>query len=103
MVERTLGQDNRWSVKLFEVLCLEIKRSKKIRPKWRIFVFYDKMTPWRCGGVVTQRSAKPCTPVQFRSAPPAQMAELVYAFDLKSNGEIHAGSIPALGTRIRMF
>ena len=26
------------------------------------------------------------------------MAELVYAFDLKSNGEIRAGSIPALGT-----
>ena len=30
------------------------------------------------------------------------MAELVYAFDLKSNGEIHAGSIPALGTRLIM-
>ena len=29
----------------------------------------------------------------------AQMAELVYAFDLKSNGEIRAGSIPALGTK----
>ena len=29
------------------------------------------------------------------------MAELVYAFDLKSNGEIHAGSIPALGTKIQ--
>ena len=27
------------------------------------------------------------------------MAELVYAFDLKSNGEIRAGSIPALGTK----
>ena len=26
------------------------------------------------------------------------MAELVYAFDLKSNGAIRAGSIPALGT-----
>ena len=26
------------------------------------------------------------------------MAELVYAFDLKSNGEIRAGSIPAPGT-----
>ena len=26
------------------------------------------------------------------------MAELVYAFDLKSNEEIRAGSIPALGT-----
>ena len=25
---------------------------------------------WCCGGVVTQRSAKPRTPVQFRSAPP---------------------------------
>ena len=26
------------------------------------------------------------------------MAELVYAFDLKSNGEIRAGSIPAPST-----
>ena len=29
------------------------------------------------------------------------MAELVYAFDLKSNGETRAGSIPALGTKIK--
>ncbi len=29
----------------------------------------------------------------------ARMAELVYAFDLKSNGEIRAGSIPAPGTK----
>ncbi len=27
------------------------------------------------------------------------MAELVYAFDLKSNGEIRAGSIPAPSTK----
>lgn len=27
------------------------------------------------------------------------MAELVYAFDLKSNGEIHMGSSPISGTR----
>ena len=27
------------------------------------------------------------------------MAELVYAFDLKSNGAIRAGSIPAPGTK----
>ncbi len=81
--------------------------------RWRLYV-------WRCGGVVTQRSAKPCTPVQFRSAPPntnvfgatvasqgakrrlqtlARMAELVYAFDLKSNGEIHMGSSPISGTK----
>ena len=26
---------------------------------------------WRGGGVATQRPAKPCTPVRFRSAPPA--------------------------------
>ena len=31
------------------------------------------------------------------------MAELVYAFDLKSNGEIRAGSIPALGTKIEIM
>nr|DAS55140.1 MAG TPA: hypothetical protein [Caudoviricetes sp.] len=29
-----------------------------------------KIKAWHCGGVVTQRSAKPCTPVQFRSVPP---------------------------------
>lgn len=28
----------------------------------------------------------------------ARMAELVYAFDLKSNGEIHMGSSPISGT-----
>ena len=28
------------------------------------------------------------------------MAELVYAFDLKSNGEIHMGSSPISGTKI---
>ena len=28
------------------------------------------------------------------------MAELVYAFDLKSNGEIHMGSSPISGTNI---
>lgn len=28
------------------------------------------------------------------------MAELVYAFDLKSNGEIHMGSSPISGTRL---
>ena len=28
------------------------------------------------------------------------MAELVYAFDLKSNGEIHMGSSPIPGTSI---
>ena len=28
------------------------------------------------------------------------MAELVYAFDLKSNGEIHMGSSPISGTRV---
>ena len=28
------------------------------------------MGAWHCGGVVTQRSAKPRTPVQFRSVPP---------------------------------
>ena len=27
------------------------------------------------------------------------MAELVYAFDLKSNGEIHMGSSPISGTK----
>ena len=31
---------------------------------------YAKISLWHCGGVVTQRSAKPCTPVQFRSVPP---------------------------------
>src|SRR5580704_11542136 len=35
----------------------------------------DRLQPRRCpsrprGGVVTQRSAKPCTPVQFRAWPP---------------------------------
>ena len=30
------------------------------------------------------------------------MAELVYAFDLKSNGETRAGSIPAPSTTIRV-
>ncbi len=30
----------------------------------------------------------------------ARMAELVYAFDLKSNGEIHMGSNPISGTMI---
>ena len=29
------------------------------------------------------------------------MAELVYAFDLKSNGEIHMGSSPISGTIMR--
>ena len=28
---------------------------------------------WRRGGVATQRSAKPCTPVRFRSSPPIIM------------------------------
>ena len=28
---------------------------------------------WRRGGVATQRSAKPCTPVRFRSSPPITM------------------------------
>lgn len=28
------------------------------------------------------------------------MAELVYAFDLKSNGEIHMGSSPISGTTV---
>lgn len=31
---------------------------------------------------------------------PARMAELVYAFDLKSNGEIHMGSSPISGTTL---
>ncbi len=31
----------------------------------------------------------------------ARMAELVYAFDLKSNGEIHMGSSPISGTMAR--
>ena len=31
------------------------------------------------------------------------MAELVYAFDLKSNGEIRAGSIPAPSTTSGFF
>ena len=31
---------------------------------------YAKISLWHCGGVATQRSAKPCTPVQFRSVPP---------------------------------
>lgn len=31
------------------------------------------------------------------------MAELVYAFDLKSNEETRAGSIPALGTNSGLF
>ena len=30
------------------------------------------------------------------------MAELVYAFDLKSNGEIHMGSSPISGTIIQV-
>ena len=70
----------------------------------RIFVFnaicYNRNARC-CGGVVTQRSAKPRTPVQFRSAPPslARVAELVYAFDLKSNEETHMGSSPISGTK----
>ncbi len=31
---------------------------------------YGIIKQWHCGGVVTQRSAKPRTPVQFRSVPP---------------------------------
>ena len=31
------------------------------------------------------------------------MAELVYAFDLKSNGEIHMGSSPISGTSLLNF
>ena len=31
----------------------------------------DDAGKWPRGGVVTQRSAKPCTPVQFRAWPPA--------------------------------
>ena len=31
------------------------------------------------------------------------MAELVYAFDLKSNGETRAGSIPAPGTIVKFL
>ena len=31
------------------------------------------------------------------------MAELVYAFDLKSNGEIHMGSSPISGTTSGFF
>ena len=30
------------------------------------------------------------------------MAELVYAFDLKSNGEIHMGSSPISGTKSKL-
>ena len=30
------------------------------------------------------------------------MAELVYAFDLKSNGEIHTGSSPVSATTVRV-
>ncbi len=32
---------------------------------------------WRGGGVATQRPAKPCTPVRFRSAPPAPPPKLL--------------------------
>ena len=53
-----------------------------------------RILTWPDGGVVTQRSAKPRTPVQFRLRPPdknktidfARVAELVYATDLKSVG-----------------
>lgn len=55
---------------------------------------------------MTQRSAKPRTPVQFRVRPPininvrlhARVAELVYATDLKSVDLGLAGSSPAPGT-----
>lgn len=53
--------------------------------------------------MVRQWSAKPRTPVQIRSVPPGRVAELVYAFDLKSNGHIDlAGSSPASPTKMVM-
>src|SRR5881628_3331780 len=65
------------------------------------------------GGVVTQRSAKPCTPVQFRSWPPAPAFQISDFFASYINGlprsveksrnpACHpksAGCIPALGKR----
>lgn len=58
---------------------------------------------WRGGGVVTQRSAKPCTRVRIPSVPPdyARMVELVDTRDLKSLGHNgRAGSSPALRTKV---
>ncbi len=62
------------------------------KPVYRIYLD-SSVFGRRRGGVVTQRSAKPFTPVQFRSAPPdsqgewnkfARVVELVYTRDLKS-------------------
>lgn len=36
------------------------------------------MGAWRCGGEVTQESAKLCTPVQFRAAPPIYLHSIFH-------------------------
>ena len=90
---------------------------------WRIFVFYDKITLWRAGacmfGAVAEWLRRGLqnlvhrfnsgrrlheearSPLGTRRAErsEARMAELVYAFDLKSNGETRTGSSPVPATK----